>query len=181
MDTGDSGQLTEVGPPVEPMLSPVRWNAARHGILSVAPVIPWFESEEDWLAWRDGFFEDFKPEGAVQMALVDRAAAIMWRMLRVQRYERESVVNELTRIASDLRMSAMIAQEEFSEELTPRRRRQMERAAMERLVPSDATLNKVIRYEARLQRWLLQTLHEITRLKRLKALSSLGSTLGTQH
>jgi len=159
-------EVGATGPPVEPTLSPVRWNAARHGILSVAPVIPWFESEEDWLAFRDGFFEDIKPEGAVQMALADRAAAIMWRLLRVRRYERESVVNDLMRIGSDLRLSAMIAQEEFSEELTPRRRRQMERAAMERLLPSDAALTKVMRYEGRLQRWLLQTLHEIALQKR---------------
>ena len=45
----------------------------------------------------------------------------------------------------------------------------MERAAMERLLPSDAALTKVLRYEGRLQRWLLQTLHEIALQKRWRS------------
>ncbi|HEV8574183.1 MAG TPA: hypothetical protein VGR43_05685, partial [Dehalococcoidia bacterium] len=82
-------------PPVEPERSTVRFNATKHGILSVSPVIPFFEDEDDWAAFRDSIFEDLKPEGGMQHAMVDRIAALQWRIMRVLRYEREVITASL--------------------------------------------------------------------------------------
>lgn len=53
----------------------------------------------------------------------------------------------------------------------------MDRLAMRRLVPDDQTVNKILRYEGRLHRHLLQTIHQIELLKGERSLPA-GSSLG---
>ncbi len=61
--------------------------------------------------------------------------------------------------------------------LTLQLKERMERAAMSRLLPEDHALHKILRYEGRLHRHLLQTIHQIKLLKGLGSLPS-GSSLG---
>ncbi len=58
-------------PPTEPALSPVKFNAVKHGILSVSPVIDFFENEEDWINFRDSIFDAIKPRDGLEDAFAD--------------------------------------------------------------------------------------------------------------
>lgn len=153
-------------PPKEPRRSSVRFNAVKHGIFSVSPVIPFAEREADWRNFRDSIFESINPEDGLQIALADRVAALLWRMMRIIRYERESVANLQAGIGQDWALGYRMAGQERPREVTPRVIKEMNEMLMARLMPGDITLNKIMRYETRLHRHLLQTLHQIALLKR---------------
>ena len=159
----------DMEPPVEPQLSPVTFNATKHGILSVSPVIPWFENEEDWLAFRDGIFESIQPDNFLLSFLTDRVADIAWRILRLRRYERESITDSLRQVARDMVLGARLARGEVPAANTPERKEEMDSMAMHRLIPGEHTLDKINRYETRLHWHLLQTLRQIASLKKWTA------------
>lgn len=161
---GEGGH--EMVPPIEPQRSPVTFNATKHGILSVSPVIPWFETEEDWLAFRDGIFESIQPEDFLQSVLTDRVATIAWRMLRLIRYEREHIAGSLRDVARDMVLGARLAREDVPGPGTTGRKERMDSMAMHRLIPGEHTLDKINRYETCLHRHLLQTLRQIAALKK---------------
>jgi hypothetical protein len=165
MKNTDSALPVEPDPPIEPTKSPVRFNATRHGILSVSPVVPLFEKEADWRAFRDSIFESINPQGGLEIALVDRSAAILWRMMRVLRYEREVITASISSIARDMALARSITGEKTPEGLTRKMKEEMDSWAMARLLPGDADLNKIMRYETRLHRHLLQTLHQLYALR----------------
>src|ERR687885_2533295 len=79
------------GPTTEEGKEVARWNAARHGIRSPAPVVPGIEKLEDWEAHGAGVLESLKPEGHLETVLAERVALLSWRLHRVTRYETESI------------------------------------------------------------------------------------------
>ena len=137
----------------------VRYNALKHGVTSESPVVPVVENEDDWLAFRESIFESIRPEGGLEQALADRVAVLLWRLMRIVRYERESVANDQARIGKDLGLAAAYAHEKVPSKPTPEYIERIDRMLMDRLLPDDQTLNKIMRYETRLHRHLLQTLH----------------------
>ena len=76
----------------------VRLNAVRHGVLSITPVVPGIEREEDWEIHRAGILSSFAPEGYLEEALTERIAQLLWRLRRVARYETESIALEQEQI-----------------------------------------------------------------------------------
>ena len=63
-------------------------NALTHGLTArTAIVLPLVERAEDWSAHVAGFVEAMRPVGAVERELVERMAAITWRLRRVERVE----------------------------------------------------------------------------------------------
>jgi hypothetical protein len=62
-------------------------NAQRHGILAAAVVLPHAERAEDWQAHHGAVLADLAPVGAIEEALADRVAVLLWRLGRVTRYE----------------------------------------------------------------------------------------------
>ena len=90
------GPKTEVGKEV------VKWNATRHGIRSPAPVVPGVEKREDWEEHRVGMLESLQPEGHLEEKLAERVALLSWRLLRVIRYETESIALYQERVEDDL-------------------------------------------------------------------------------
>ena len=83
--------MNKGGPATEEGKEVVRWNAARHGIRSPAPVVPGIEKAEDWEAHGEGVLESLKPEGHLETVLAERVALLSWRLHRVTRYETESI------------------------------------------------------------------------------------------
>src|SRR5918997_1991582 len=93
------GPVTQEGKEV------VRWNAARHGIRSPAPVVPGVEKAEDWEEHRGGVLESLSPEGHLELVLAERVALLSWRLHRVTRYETEAIVLLQEKLEEDLAKS----------------------------------------------------------------------------
>ena len=155
---------TDSAPPTEPALSPVKFNAVKHGILSVSPVIDFFESEEDWIAFRDTIFEAIQPRDGLESAFADRVAQLFWRMMRGLRYEREVINAGINSVAADMALARSVTGQDPPRDAA-RLKEEMDRWGLARLLPGDAELNKVLRYETRLHRYLLQTLHQLNSLR----------------
>jgi hypothetical protein len=95
--------MTKVGgPSTQEGKEVVRWNAARHGIRSPAPVVPGIEKAEDWEAHGEGVLESLKPEGHLETVLAERVALLSWRLHRVTRYETESIALYQEKAEDDL-------------------------------------------------------------------------------
>lgn len=136
-------------------------NAIRHGILSEAPVVRDVEDPRDWRRHLGGIIESLQPQGWHESFLVDRIAAVLWRLHRVQRYETrmirvnlEGTPGEAAILAGRAARTSDIAIEDaFIQEVD----RQFER----RMLPDGFALPTIMRYEAHLHRLYIQTLHEL--------------------
>jgi hypothetical protein len=79
-----------------------RWNAARHGIRSPAPVVPGIESREEWERHLGGVLKSLAPEGHLEVVLAERVALFSWRLNRVTTYETESIALYQEKAEDDL-------------------------------------------------------------------------------
>jgi len=106
--TKTGGPATEAGKEV------ARWNAARHGMRSLAPVVPGIERPEDWERHLAGTLESLAPEGHLETVLAERVALLSWRLHRAARYETETIALSQEAVEKDLaekrRYSASIAE-----------------------------------------------------------------------
>jgi hypothetical protein len=94
--------MNKGGPATEEGKEVVRWNAARHGIRSPAPVVPGIESTEEWEKHLAGVLESLSPEGHLEVVLAERVALFSWRLHRVTRYETESIALYQEKAEEDL-------------------------------------------------------------------------------
>ncbi len=152
--------MSKPGPRTKTGKEIIRLNAVRHGVLSTTPVIPGLEHEEDWEAHRTGLFSSLAPEGHLEMALAERVALQLWRLQRVARYEREVIAVWQERVPEDLHQRRVFETWESAEDGTV-----VSRMRRERLLPAGPDLDKVVRYEAHLNRQLYQALHELEALQ----------------
>jgi hypothetical protein len=75
------------GPRTEDGKAVSRWNARKHGLRSVQPVVNGLETVEDWEAHHGGIMEALAPVGQLEGFLAERVAFNSWRLQRVVRYE----------------------------------------------------------------------------------------------
>jgi hypothetical protein len=94
--------MNKGGPATEEGKEVVRWNAARHGIRSPAPVVPGIEKAEDWEEHGARVLESLKPEGHLETVLAERVALLSWRLHRVTRYETECIALHQEKAEDDL-------------------------------------------------------------------------------
>lgn len=150
-------------------------NARHHGLHTTAIVIPGVESEDDWRTFRDDVFAALAPHGPVEAALTGRIAEILWRIARVPRAERDLVAERQALEDADKARIRRI--EETGREDKEQRRKKnygiynaliqedlRPKEILElppRLLPSEAHLQQIVRYEAHLDRQLRGTLHEL--------------------
>jgi len=80
----------------------VKWNAARHGISSPAPVVPGLEKREDWESHLGGVRENLSPVGHFEVTLAERVALLSWRLHRVTRYETQAIAISQEKIEEDI-------------------------------------------------------------------------------
>ena len=71
-------------------------NALTHGLTSNAPTIPG-ETVEAWQEHRAGIVASLAPVGAIEAALAERAALLLWRLHRVWRAETALVTRQMAR------------------------------------------------------------------------------------
>ena len=150
----------------------VRRNPIKHGVLAQTPVIPLVEREEDWERLRQGVFARFEVEGAMEEAMADRIAGLIWRLARVQRYETETIDRYLREVPRDWRVSQRTDGLDAEKEADAEDVRQMDRMLMARLLPGAETAEKIMRYETRLHRFLLQMVHQLLLLKGMKTMGT---------
>ena len=166
-------------------------NSVRHGLRSLTIVIPGLEEEADWDKFLRGVIKALKPVGAMEYALAERAASLMWRLRRVPRAERDAAVNPRTEEEPLARNFARLgayfrdafyegreedrAQDEAVErELgfrTPEPSTSLQRRGPPRppsLMPDATVLHTLSRYEYRLSRQLVHTIHELHALQALR-------------
>jgi hypothetical protein len=163
------------------------FNRLTHGLAAVAIVLP-SESAAEWETFHEEVRTRFDTEGAVELALASRVAELLWRLRRVVRAEEQSVsVDQMHRsllVDEDDRKRAKHArsnpppvndevdgQDETQGPLFYARAlaignasRRFERT-LPVLLPDDAALEKIMRYEAHLSRLLKHALHELEALQ----------------
>ena len=138
-----------------------RSNAVKHGLRSDAPVIPGLEDFDEWDQFRDGILASYAPEGELETENARRIASLLWRLRRAGRYETEMTAHYLDDIPGDLAFSAAYGEKHGiprEESITPDK---VEVMMSRRLLPSKATMEKVMRYEAHLHRMYIQLHHEL--------------------
>ena len=89
-------------------------------------------AEDDWQTHRTNIIDALAPVGALETALAEHVASVLWRLRRVMMYE-----------------SASIDERQHLEQLSAR------------LLPHPDTIDRIIRHEAHLVRQLLQLLREL--------------------
>src|SRR5215831_15541390 len=75
-----------------------RFNAVRHGILSVHTVLPW-EDIAEYESLLGALVEEHTPHGATEEHLVEEIAGVIWRKRRLRLEEAASYRGGLQRIA----------------------------------------------------------------------------------
>jgi hypothetical protein len=77
-------------------------NSLRHGFTTRSVVLP-TESQEDFQSLLDSYTHQFRPQGGVEMDLVQTMAAARWRLRRLCTIETALLNNEMTRNSKDIK------------------------------------------------------------------------------
>jgi hypothetical protein len=83
--------LKSTGPRTTEGKTRASMNALKHGLRASSLAVPVLEDPEDWEAHRSLVLRDLSPVGYLETVLSERAAAILWRLGRVVRYESDQV------------------------------------------------------------------------------------------
>ncbi len=156
---------------------PARLSAVRHGLRSREIVIPGLEEAADWDTFREDAVEALDPLGAVEYALAERAAELLWRLRRVSRAEREAAVGEhrdRERKERETRDRAAATARElgpknfYASAFADTAARPMPGFEQDPF-PRIDLITAISKYEARLNRQFLHTLHELQALQDRRA------------
>jgi hypothetical protein len=101
------------------------------------------ESRDEFQALLDALDETFAPADAFERTLVERMTLLLWRLRRLQCYERSKVDWEISF------KEMCVAKNGYPEARKPG---MAEGRAERRLIPDEETLSKIVRYEAMLNR-----------------------------
>lgn len=134
-------------------------NALKHGLLSRDMLIPG-EKAKELKAFRESIVAQVAPaEGELEEFLADRVVESAWRLRRAVRLERETIQDKLS---SEWRSRARHP-ESYAGEPFPTG----ESVAVGILCHKD-TFDKLVRYEAHIQRGFYRALHELQRLQAVR-------------
>jgi hypothetical protein len=156
------------GPKTQAGKERVRLNAMRHGVLAETPVLPLVESQEKWERLRLDVLDWFGLEGPFQESLGTRAATLIWRLERAARAETEATRDYQSDVPEDWKTSMRMEGLPIPDRKTRDRVKEEFRMLMARLLPGDETMDKILRYESKLHRYLLQTIYMILVVKGAK-------------
>jgi len=80
--------LLSTGPSTAAGKAAASTNAFKHGLRSAAPVLP-DEAEADYAELQRELYDELRPAGAIECAMVDGIGFILWRLGRARRIDRE--------------------------------------------------------------------------------------------
>src|SRR5688572_13770310 len=101
MPSNSTTRRAKTGPKTLGGKARVAGNAITHGVYSVVPVLPGVEDAADWEVHRAGLVASLQPVGHFEAVLVERAAAHLWRLRRVLRYETDMAALGQERAAAE--------------------------------------------------------------------------------
>ena len=135
-------------------------NAITHGLLAETVRIGEFPEEmrEVFDVFRDGIIEGLDPVGGFEQMLAERVVASAWRLRRAGRLEALLTRNEMERIQEDRELGAMLLDAGPQMDLALAVSRLFRRGCYEQLT----------KYETRIERGMLKTLHELQRQQRVR-------------
>jgi hypothetical protein len=154
-------QIKKTGPRTPEGKARASRNATKHGVFAQTPVLPLVEDENEWHRLRHNVLDWFGLEGEFQQSLGDRVAMLIWRLKRVGRMETEAVRHYQEDVPADWRASMQMAGIRIPDRKTKARVEEEYRMLMARLLPGEEVMDKVLRYESRLHRYLLQMIYVI--------------------
>jgi hypothetical protein len=138
------------------------------------------ESVREFKFLREGLIDDFRPEGTLEILLVEKLAMIFWRNRRVLRAESAEInyaIQSPAKSSSDIAQILAAARRRAGMECAPKNevsetnQNQFEEAAA--LVPALDISERLLRYETHLSREFDRTLSQLERLQRMR----LGQTV----
>jgi hypothetical protein len=78
------------GPKTAEGKATVSKNAVKHGLFAAEAVVT-SEDPAEYEAYRDEFFAEMKPAGAIETMLAERFVSLAWRLLRSQRMQNQAI------------------------------------------------------------------------------------------
>ncbi len=155
----------KTGPKTRKGRAAVGRNAIKHGIMVPHPgIIEGMESEEEYDRHVGGIVANLAPEGALEEELAERIASLLWRLRRVTRYESAAINYHVHSTRSDLRTADLYLAP--NKDQVPEPDARLVAVHQERrVIPPDADIDKIIRYETHLHRQVVQTQHELEALQ----------------
>ena len=96
------------GPKTKKGKKKVRYNAAKHGILSKAAILP-SEKKQDYIQLLSSLLESIQPKNTIEEMLIEKLAICHWRLARVYRFEESIMASELEK---ENRMNSNLAKME---------------------------------------------------------------------
>ncbi|MEI7741273.1 MAG: hypothetical protein WCJ29_02095 [bacterium] len=127
-----------------------RYNAMKHGLLS-KEVLLQDEDEADLVSLGKELRSELSPASEMELMLVDRITANVWRLRRAMRMEREMIEDDMKPSPySEIQKNKTLGQ------------------AMSYDFSNSDTYGKLIRYESSIERGIYKALHELQRLQAMR-------------
>jgi hypothetical protein len=174
--SGATNDLTKPrgGPKTPAGKAAARDNAIRYGLRSNRPVIPEMEDPGEWDRHLNEIIADLAPEGRLESEYAERIALCQWRLRRLARYETgvtlAGLVFAAKRAARQNRDDPAAADPEVAEQ-------RIYNALEANLIPDQRQVDKIVRYEAHINRQDAQAHARLDALRsRRRAAGSVGST-----
>jgi hypothetical protein len=130
-----------------------KYNAVKHGILCKESLLE-DEDSEAFVQLKEGLFLELDPIGELEIVLVDRIIANIWRLRRSLYVEKEA-----------MQYSKIRARDE--EALLDFTRGQAEKRSIRDMIGNESIV-LIQRYETTIERSLFKTLHELQRIQATK-------------
>lgn len=155
--------MAKRGPQTETGRIAVRFNAVKHGIQALTPVLDGLEDPREWARHLAGMYESWEPETYQERLFVDRLANLSWRLKRVERFDTDVTLAHLKdsgqwASAVNAFQDMMMRRPRGHTEVTVE---QLDDIIPFRLIPDDKVIQRIQRYEAHLHRLQIQTMHEL--------------------
>jgi hypothetical protein len=158
-------KVAQTGPRTRAGKAVASRNAMGHGIMSPHPgIIEGLETEDEWDRHVDGIVANLAPEGVLEEELAERIATLFWRLRRVTRYETAVINHQVAATRQDLRAADAYLAPNGNDVPDPEPLR-VAAYKEARVIPLDADIDKIMRYETHIHRLIMQTLHELEALQ----------------
>ena len=138
-----------------------RYNALRHGLLSKEVLLEG-EDEQSLIELGKRLQQELAPATELEILLVDRIVANMWRLRRVLEVERNAM--EFQKAYKDLDLGVDFGLEKnigFEEKQKMRRKT--------RDMITNSGIEEIMRYETSIERGIYKALHELQRIQAVRA------------